>query len=64
MWIVVWVLLLYDVELIISNPISTTFKNEGELDFKKEPPEVFCKKMCSYKFSKIHRKTPVPESFF
>ena len=24
--------------------------------------DVFCKKRCSYKFRKIHRKTPVPES--
>ena len=32
MWVVVWVLLLYDVELITSNPVSTTFNNEGELD--------------------------------
>ena len=28
------------------------------------PPEVFCKKRCSYKFCKIHWKTPVPESPF
>ena len=26
--------------------------------------EVFFKKRCSYKFHKIHRKTPVPESLF
>ena len=26
---------------------------------KKQPPEVFFKKMCSKKFRKIHRKTPV-----
>ena len=26
--------------------------------------EVFCKKRCSKKFCKIHRKTPVPESLF
>ena len=25
---------------------------------KKQQPEVFCKKRCSYKFHKIHRKTP------
>ena len=30
---------------------------------QKQPPEAFCKKMCSWKFHKIHRKTPVPESF-
>ena len=31
---------------------------------QKQPPEVFCKKRCSQKFHKIHRKTPVPESPF
>ena len=30
---------------------------------KKQPPEEFCKKRCSQKFRKIHRKTPAPESF-
>ena len=34
------------------------------LDFQKQPPEVFCKKSCSYKFHKIHRKRPVPEPLF
>ena len=29
--------------------------------FQKQPPEVFCKKDCSQKFRKIHRKTTVPE---
>ena len=31
---------------------------------QKQPTEVFCKKRCSKKFRKIHRKTPVPVSFF
>ena len=31
---------------------------------QKQPPEVFCKKSFSYKFSKIPSKTPVPESLF
>ena len=36
----------------------------SKLDFlKKQPPKAFCKKRCSQKFHKIHRKTPVPESF-
>ena len=30
---------------------------------KRSRPEEFCKKRCSKKFSKMHRKTPVPESF-
>ena len=31
---------------------------------KKQPPEVFCRNRFCYKFRKIHRKTPVPESLF
>ena len=31
---------------------------------QKQTPEVFCKKRCSWKFHKIHRKTPVLESLF
>ena len=34
------------------------------MNVQKHPPEVFCKKICSWKFRKIHRKTPVPEAFF
>ena len=33
------------------------------MNVQKQPPEAFCKKMCSWKFHKIHRKTPVPETF-
>ena len=29
---------------------------------QKQSPEVLCKKKCSYKFRRIHRKTPVPQS--
>ena len=32
--------------------------------FPKEPPEVFCKKMCSLKVHKYRRKIPVLESIF
>ena len=31
---------------------------------QKQPLEVFCKKRCSWKFRKIHRKTTVPESTY
>ena len=31
---------------------------------QKQPPEVFCKKRCSQKFHKTHRKTPAPDLFF
>ena len=34
------------------------------MNVQKQPPEAFCKKMCSWKFRKINRKTPVPEAFF
>ena len=34
------------------------------MNVQKQPPEAFCKKMCSWKFHKIHRKTTVPETFF
>ena len=34
------------------------------MNVQKQPPEAFCKKMCSRKFQKIHRKTPVPVTFF
>ena len=32
------------------------------MNVQKQPPETFHKKMCSWKFHKIHRKTPVPET--
>ena len=31
---------------------------------QKQPPQVLCKKRCSYKFHKFHGKTPVLESLF
>ena len=31
---------------------------------QKQPREVFCKKRCSWKFRKTHRKAPPPEPFF
>ena len=34
------------------------------MNVQKQPSEAFYKKMCSWKFHKIHRKTPVPEAFF
>ena len=33
------------------------------MNIQKHLPEAFCKKMFSWKFHKIHRKTPVPETF-
>ena len=39
---------------------------EALFDCEKQPPQVFyfVRKRCSYKFPKIHRKTPVPEFLF
>ena len=34
------------------------------INIEKQSLDVFCRKSCSYKFHKIHRKTPVPESLF
>ena len=34
------------------------------MDFQKKPREVFCKKRCSSKFRKFHKKTPMLESLF
>ena len=34
------------------------------ISFQKQSLEVFFKKRCSYKFHKIHRKTPMSESLF
>ena len=34
------------------------------LKIEKQPPEVFCKKRCSYKVRKIIWETAVPESRF
>ena len=40
------------------------FLTFAKCSIEKQPSEVFCKKGCSKKFRKIHRKTPVPESLF
>ena len=37
-------------------------RNSNENLFKKQPPDVFYKKV--FLFNKIHRKTPVPEPLF
>ena len=37
---------------------------QGRSNGQKEPSEVFCKKWCSLKCRKSHRKTHVPESLF
>ena len=44
------------------------FKPETNIGYinssQKKPSEVLSNKKCSYKFCKIHRKTPLPESLF
>ena len=47
---------------ILKRNISKVRNIYQEISIKqKKPPEVFCKKHCSHKFRKIHKKTPVPE---
>ena len=51
------------INLIMRNELINkwTDKKSQKSNYKqKQPPEVFCKKKCSYKFRKIHRKTPLP----
>ena len=50
-----------DVLLLSETTIDQTFQKFWKTKTQKQPPEVFCKKRFSYKFRKIHRKTPVPE---
>ena len=37
--------------------VSTIFFTNINMSFQKQAPEMFCKKRCSQKFHKIHRKT-------
>ena len=39
-------------------------KNWKIIWFQKRPPDTFCRKRCSRKFCKVHRKTPMFESLF
>ena len=49
--------------------ISTSYqgceieKTEAATEVQKQSPEVFCKKRCSQKFRKLHRKKPALETF-
>ena len=45
------------------NSSLNILKREKSFITQKQTPEVFCKNRCSYKFCKIHGKTPVLESF-
>ena len=52
-------------EHVSAKPTRPSYNDGSGLDEpQQQPPEVFCKKRCLYKFRKIHRKTPVPESLF
>ena len=44
--------------------ILLTGASNNQACLQKHPPEVFCKKRCSYTFHKTHRKTLVPEILF
>ena len=48
------------VALCVCSRVDHPSNSKGQ----KQPPEVFCKKRCSEKFHKIHRKTSVLESLF
>ena len=45
-----------------TSPLNEPHRSPGFA--QKQPPEVFCKKRCSLKSRKFHRKTPVFESLF
>ena len=46
----------------ITSPHNEPQRSPGFV--QKQPPEVFCKKRCSWNFRKFHRKAPVLESLF
>ena len=61
-----------DVRRVVCSTLKLTGLRNGSLSglgisvninivYRSSRPEVFCKKRSSYKFRKIHRKTPVPE---
>ena len=58
----------FSLDLLLSVPPQTAaeiyFLMNQVFDAQKQPPEAFCKKGCSWKFDKFHRKTPVLESLF
>ena len=61
-----WIAFTFMLHKFLYDNVNCIFKmlNASFLRIQKQSPEVFCKKRCSYKFQKIHRKTPVPESLF
>ena len=48
-------------EISKNNVSNEHLQGTASLEFQKQPPEVFCKKRCSSKSRKIHKKTPVQE---
>ena len=62
-WNLLWISFLYFLSWTHSNNFSKTFFTNCN-NKQKQPSEMFCKKKCSYKFLKVHRKTPVRESLF
>ena len=50
--------------LLLLQNTKITVSKVPLFSYQKQPTEVFFVKRCSQKFHKIHRKTPVPESFF
>ena len=60
--LVFFLMALIPIQIYYSNMNKTAV--EAYVQFQKQPPAVFCKKSCSLKFRKFHRKTPVLESLF
>ena len=53
----------FQFEPVSTKPTCPSYNNGSTQDEpQKQPLEVFCKKRCSQKFCRIHRKTPVSES--
>ena len=48
----------------VNSGFYTALLKKWQLNDQKEPPEVFYKKSCSYKFRNIYRKTPAMELQF
>ena len=61
-------IILFDEKQVLSYGLDQHITNYSDRStntkFQKQPSEVYCKKSCSEKFPKMHRKIPVPGSLF
>ena len=60
----IWEIIPTKIYFFVSIRFNSVATKGTDIYNQKQLPEVFYKKRCSYKFRKIHRKTPVPESLF